>query len=100
VRLDLRSTTSLVLILGLAILSGACTPSGDSYVAITEFSDPVRAKVLLTYGNASQPGSPPNGDQMELFSRKEMRDAWLSREDVEANLAEREEMKPAASSGN
>ena len=30
-RLDPRSTTSLALILSLAILSGACTPSGDTY---------------------------------------------------------------------
>jgi acyl-homoserine-lactone acylase len=62
---------------------------GDSWVAITEFSDPVRAKVLLSYGNSSQPGSPHNGDQLELFSRKELRDAWLQRAEVEANLESR-----------
>jgi acyl-homoserine-lactone acylase len=68
--------------------------TGDSYVAITEFSDPVRASVLLSYGNSSQPGSPHNGDQLELFSRKEMRTAWLQREEIEANLEARETLQP------
>ncbi len=63
---------------------------GDSYVALVEFSDPVRAEVLVSYGNASQPHSPHVGDQLELFSRQELRTAWLTREAVEANLATRE----------
>lgn len=62
---------------------------GDSYIAVVEFADPVRAKVLLTYGNATQPGSAHVGDQLELFSRKELRDAWLTREEIEANLEAR-----------
>jgi acyl-homoserine-lactone acylase len=62
---------------------------GDSYIAVVEFTDPVRAKVLLTYGNATQPGSAHVGDQLELFSRKELRDAWLTREEIEANLEAR-----------
>ncbi|PYE54861.1 penicillin acylase family protein [Deinococcus yavapaiensis] len=63
---------------------------GTTYVAAVEFADPVRAKVLLAYGNSSQPDSPHNGDQLSLFARGEMRDALLTREDVEAKLAERE----------
>jgi acyl-homoserine-lactone acylase len=59
-------------------------------VAITEFGEQVRAKVLLTYGNATQPHSPHVGDQLPLFAEKKMRDAWLSREEVEGNLAKRE----------
>ncbi|GAB4523184.1 MAG: acylase [Anaerolineae bacterium] len=59
---------------------------GDSWVAIIEFSDPVRAEVLVTYGNASQPGSPHVGDQLELFANEELRPAWFTREEVEANL--------------
>lgn len=62
---------------------------GDSYIAIVEFSDPVQAKVLLTYGNSTQPDSAHNGDQLELFSRKELRDAWLTRDEIEAHLEER-----------
>lgn len=64
--------------------------AGESYIAVIEFSEPVHAKVLLTYGNATQPGSPHVGDQLEIFARKQMRDAWLTREEVEAHAEERE----------
>lgn len=67
---------------------------GDSFIAVVEFGETVRAKVLLAYGNATQPGSPHVGDQLELFSRKELRDAWLTREEIEANLSERVVLRP------
>lgn len=63
---------------------------GDSFVSIIEFSNPVRARVLLTYGNASQKGSPHAGDQIELFSKQELRPAWRTRPEIEANLEARE----------
>lgn len=58
---------------------------GDSWVGVIEFGDQVAAKVLLSYGNASQKDSPHNGDQLELFSKKELRDAWFTKAQVEAN---------------
>jgi acyl-homoserine-lactone acylase len=64
--------------------------SGDSYVAAIEFGSPVRAKALLTYGNASQPGSPHRTDQLPLAARQQLRDVWLTRADVEQNLKVRE----------
>ncbi len=63
---------------------------GDSYVALVEFSDPVRARVLLGYGNATQPHSPHRGDQLDLFSRKELRPAWRTRAEIEAHLEKKE----------
>lgn len=66
---------------------------GDSYVAAIEFSNPVRARVLMSYGNSSQSGSPHNGDQLELFSKKEMRPAWRERKEIEAHLESREVFK-------
>ncbi|HEV8168934.1 MAG TPA: penicillin acylase family protein, partial [Pyrinomonadaceae bacterium] len=63
---------------------------GDSFVSIVEFSNPLRARVLLTYGNASQKGSPHAGDQIELFSKQELRPAWRTRPEIEANLEARE----------
>ncbi len=63
---------------------------GDSYVSIVEFSNPVRATALLSYGNASQPGSPHKGDQLELFSKKELRPVWRTREETEAHLEKKE----------
>jgi acyl-homoserine-lactone acylase len=61
--------------------------SGDSWVGVIEFGDEIHAKVLLSYGNATQKDSPHNGDQLELFSRKELRDAWFTKADIEANTA-------------
>jgi acyl-homoserine-lactone acylase len=60
---------------------------GDSWVGIIEFGNEVRAKVLLSYGNASQPDSPHFGDQLALFSRKEMRNAWFTEAAVKENAA-------------
>ncbi len=42
----------------------------------------------MSYGNSSQPGSPHNGDQLELFSKKEMRPVWRERAEIEANARE------------
>jgi acyl-homoserine-lactone acylase len=63
---------------------------GDSYVAAIEFSNPVKAMVSLSYGNATQPGSKHIGDQLELISEKKLRPALLSREDILRNLEKRE----------
>lgn len=60
---------------------------GDSYVAAIEFSNPVRARVLTSYGNATQPGSPHLGDQLNLFARQQLRPVWRSRQEIEAHLA-------------
>jgi acyl-homoserine-lactone acylase len=62
---------------------------GDSYVAAIEFSNPVRAKALIGYGNSSQPGSPHRTDQLPLFARKELRPVWRTRQEIEAHLESR-----------
>lgn len=64
--------------------------AGDTYVAIIEFGDKPKAKALLTYGNATQKGNPHIGDQLELFAKKQLRDVWYERADVEANVEKRE----------
>ena len=66
---------------------------GDSFVSVVEFSNPVRARVLLTYGNASQKGSPHAGDQLKLFSKQELRPVWRTRKEIEANLEAREALQ-------
>jgi acyl-homoserine-lactone acylase len=63
---------------------------GDSYVGAVEFAQPLRARVLVGYGNASQPGSPHRTDQLGHYARKELREAWRTRAAVEANLERRE----------
>lgn len=63
---------------------------GDSYIAAIEFSNPVRAMVLTSYGNATQPSSPHVSDQLKLFARKQLRQVWRSRKEISAHLAERQ----------
>lgn len=72
---------------------------GDSFVALVEFSQPVRAKALLSYGNASQPDSPHRGDQLALFARKQLRPVWRTLQEIEANLESREIISPHSSPG-
>ncbi|MBE9048260.1 acylase [Pleurocapsales cyanobacterium LEGE 10410] len=61
--------------------------NGDSYVAAIEFSQPVKAMALTTYGNSTQPNSSKN-NQLQLFSQKQLRPVWHLRQDVEAHLVE------------
>ncbi|MBD2197729.1 MULTISPECIES: acylase [Calothrix] len=64
--------------------------AGDSYVAAIEFSQPVTAKALLSYGNATQPGSPHISDQLPLFARKQLRSVWRTRAEILAHLEQRQ----------
>ena len=60
---------------------------GDSWVAVIEFGKKIRAKALLSYGNSTEKDSPYNGDQLVLFSKKELRDVWLYEDDIDINTA-------------
>ncbi|MDJ0732567.1 MAG: acylase [Nostocaceae cyanobacterium] len=64
--------------------------AGDSYTAAIEFSQPVKAMAIMSYGNASQPGSLHQTDQLELLGKKQLRPVWRSRKDVEAHLETRQ----------
>ncbi|MBD2439560.1 acylase [Nostoc sp. FACHB-110] len=59
---------------------------GDSYVAAVEFSQPVKAMALTSYGNATQPNSPHIGDQLQLFARQQLRPVWRNRQEISAHL--------------
>ena len=62
---------------------------GDSFVAVVEFSHPVRVRALLSYGNSSQPDSPHHGDQLRLYAKKQLRAVWRTRAAVKAHLESR-----------
>lgn len=66
--------------------------AGDSFIAAVQFSTPIKAQVLLTYGNASQPDSPHNGDQLALYAQNKMRPAWLTTSEIMAHLSSRDEL--------
>ena len=59
---------------------------GDSFVAAIEFSNPIKAMVLTTYGNSTQPNSTHRNDQLELFANKQLRSVWRKRAEIEAHL--------------
>jgi acyl-homoserine-lactone acylase len=64
--------------------------AGDTYIAVTEFGDKPKAEVILSYGNATQPGNIHQGDQLGMMSEKKLRPALLDRADILANLEKRE----------
>lgn len=60
--------------------------AGDSFVAAVEFSHPVKAMALNSYGNATQPASSHVGDGLQLFTRQQLRPVWRSRQEILAHL--------------
>ena len=60
--------------------------AGDSYIAAIEFTNPVKAKALTVYGNATQPGSPHVGDQLSLYAQGELRPVWRKPKEIKAHL--------------
>lgn len=64
---------------------------GDGFVLAVEFAHPVRARALIGYGNASQPGSPHRTDQLPLMARGELRTVLFTRDAVIAAGVQRSE---------
>jgi acyl-homoserine-lactone acylase len=70
--------------------NGERTPlHGETYISMIEFSKPMKAMGLMTYGESSQPGSKHRGDQLSLLSKKQLRPLWLTRADVEQYMEEK-----------
>jgi acyl-homoserine-lactone acylase len=70
---------------------GIKTPiHGDGFTIALEFTNPIHAKSLVSYGDSSQPGSPHHTDQLPLFEHKQWRDVWRTRSEIEANLERKE----------
>lgn len=58
--------------------------SGNSFVAVVEFGDKVRAKSLLAGGQSGDPDSPHFDDQAQRYADAEFKDVAYYREDVDA----------------
>lgn len=66
---------------------GERTPvHGETWMALIEFGKPLRATGLMSYGNATQPGSPHNSDQLRYLSSKTYRTLWTTRPEVEKHV--------------
>ncbi|WP_347922942.1 penicillin acylase family protein [Pontimicrobium sp. SW4] len=66
---------------------------GSAFTSVVEFSDKIRAKGVLSYGNASQKDSPFNGDQLELLIDGKLRDIWFYPNDIDKHLYLKEIVK-------
>jgi acyl-homoserine-lactone acylase len=62
---------------------------GETYISMVEFSKPMKAMGIVTYGESSQPGSKHNGDELQLLSNKQLRPLWRTHADVEQHMEER-----------
>ena len=67
---------------------------GNSFVAVVEFGDKVKALAITAGGQSGDPSSPHFDDQIELYARGEFRPVYFYPEDIEA-VAE-ETYKPGA----
>jgi acyl-homoserine lactone acylase PvdQ len=61
--------------------------SGNSFVAVVEFGEKVRAKSMLAGGQSGDPGSPHFDDQAQRYADVEFKDVAYYREDVEARAS-------------
>lgn len=63
--------------------------SGNSFVAVVEFGDRVRAKSMLAGGQSADPRSPHFDDQAQRYVDRQFKDVAFYREDVEARAQRR-----------
>jgi acyl-homoserine-lactone acylase len=62
---------------------------GNSFVAVVEFGDKVKAKAITAGGQSGDPTSPHFNDQAELYAAGKLRDVYFYPEDIEQNKTSR-----------
>ncbi len=63
--------------------------AGETWVSMVEFSTPIKAMGVMSYGESSQPGSKHNSDQLHFVAERKLRTLWVKRPDVEKHVEER-----------
>ncbi len=61
---------------------------GETWVGMIEFSTPIKAYGLMSYGNSRQPGTKHYSDQLQMLSDHQFRELWLQRKQIETHTAE------------
>jgi acyl-homoserine-lactone acylase len=64
--------------------------AGETFVCAIEFAKTQRANCLLSYGNASQHGSPHLADQLPFLADRKLLPVWREKAEVKAHLELRE----------
>jgi acyl-homoserine-lactone acylase len=60
--------------------------SGNSFVAVVEFGDKVRAKAVTAGGESGHPSSPDFDDQAKRYSTGDLRDVYFYRSDLNGHI--------------
>ncbi|HKP80768.1 MAG TPA: penicillin acylase family protein [Pyrinomonadaceae bacterium] len=60
--------------------------AGGTYISVVEFGPRVRALSVHTFGASGNPKSPHFMDQSPLYTRGEFKPAWLTLDEIRANL--------------
>lgn len=60
--------------------------AGETFVAVVEFGENLKANVILSYGNSSQPGNRHCGDQLDMLSLKKLRSVLFQKENILKNI--------------
>jgi acyl-homoserine-lactone acylase len=60
--------------------------SGNSFVAVVEFGDSVRAKAITAGGESGDPKSPHFNDQAVRYSKGDLRDVYFYRTQLEGHV--------------
>ncbi len=58
---------------------------GNSFVAVVEFGDKVKAKAITAGGQSGDPANPHFNDQAPLYSAGKLRDVYFYEDDIKAN---------------
>lgn len=66
---------------------------GTAFTSVVEWGPRIRAKGLLSYGNASQDQSPFKNNQIELLLSRQLRDIWYYEEDIDLHLKSKEVLR-------
>jgi acyl-homoserine lactone acylase PvdQ len=61
--------------------------SGNSFVAVVEFGEKVRAKAVTAGGESGNPSSPHFNDQAKRYSTGDLRDVYFYRSDVKGHTS-------------
>ena len=59
--------------------------TGNSFVAVVEFGDQVKARAVMAGGESGDPASPHFGDQAERYSTGDLREVYFYRPQIEAH---------------